>query len=52
MPANHILLNGKLEYSVGDSKMDELLRWLKENAHKTKTKRKAQPSSKSVCNAS
>ena len=52
MPANHVLVNGKIEYSVGDSKMEELMRWLKKNGYKTKTQQKRQPSSESDYDAS
>jgi len=34
MPGNTILINGSIEYYVGDSKMDELIKYL--NEHGTK----------------
>jgi len=36
MPGNTITINGAAEYYVGDSKMENLLTWLKKNGHKTK----------------
>jgi hypothetical protein len=37
MPSNHILINNSMEYSVPDSKMDNLLQWLGDNADTTNT---------------
>lgn len=37
MPSNHILINNGAEYIVVDSKMDDLLQWLKQNATATDT---------------
>jgi len=34
MPSNQILINKALEYYVGDSRMEELLKWLNENGFK------------------
>ncbi len=34
MPSNQIIINKAEEYYVGDSKMDELLKWLDENGFK------------------
>lgn len=34
MPSNQILINKLMEYYVGDSKMDELLKWLDKNGFK------------------
>ena len=37
MPSNHILINNSMEYSVPDSKMDNLLQWLEDNAYTINT---------------
>ena len=37
MPSNHVLINNGMEYSVPDSKMDNLLQWLEDNAYTTNT---------------
>jgi len=37
MPSNHLIINNSMEYSVPDSKMDNLLQWLKDNAYTVKT---------------
>jgi len=36
MPGNIIQINGTIAYYVGDSKMDDLLSWLKTNGYKYK----------------
>ncbi len=36
MPSNDVLVNGSIEYMVGDSKMDELMEWLDTNGKKQK----------------
>ena len=43
MPSNHILINGAMEYSVSDSKMDDFLLWLKENGRVVDTGIKTEP---------
>lgn len=34
MPANTVLINGSIEYYLGDSKMDDLLKYLDEHGWK------------------
>lgn len=36
MPGNEVVINGSIEYYVGDSKMPELMKWLKVNGFKGK----------------
>jgi len=43
MPSNHILINNSMEYSVPDSKMDNLLQWLEDNAYTTDTGLRKEP---------
>ena len=43
MPSNHVLINNSIECIVVDSKMDNLLLWLKENAQTTNTGLKKEP---------
>ena len=31
MPSNHVLLNNSMEFTVVDSKMEDLLSWLQHN---------------------
>ena len=40
MPANEIVINGTMKFIIVDSKMDELLKWLRENgiANRRKTR--------------
>jgi len=42
MPGNRIVVNGAIEYYVGDSRMDELLAWLDHNGIKQGAKTDAQ----------
>ena len=43
MPSNHILINNSMEYSVPDSKRDNLLQWLEDNAYTTNTGLRKEP---------
>ena len=43
MPSNHILINNSMEYSVPDSKIDNLLQWLEDNAHTVDTGLRKEP---------
>ena len=43
MPSNHILINNRLECSVPDRKMDELIGWLDVNGHTVNTGLKKEP---------
>jgi len=45
MPGNQIVINGAIEYYVGDSKMDELLAWLDNNGIKKETEASEQNNS-------
>jgi len=42
MPGNVIVLNESIQYYVGDSKMPELMKWLKKNGVKDRKGRKGQ----------
>ena len=37
MASNHILINGSMEYSVSDGKIDALLQWLNKNGYVANT---------------
>ena len=43
MPSNHLLLNNSIECFVSDSKMDELMRYLRENAYDWRDARTENP---------
>jgi len=43
MPSNHILISNSMEYSVPDSKMDNLLQWLEDNACTANTGLRKEP---------
>ena len=43
MPSNHIVINNGMEFIVVDSKMDGLLRWLKQNGNAVETGIKKEP---------
>jgi len=40
MPGNIISINDSIEYYVGDSKMPALMKWLKENGHIERKKKR------------
>ena len=43
MPSNHVLINNGMEFIVVDSKMEGLLRWLKQNGGAVETGIKKEP---------